>query len=270
MATYIVGDLHGCFAEFQRLLAKVNFDPAQDELWLTGDLVARGEDSLACLRFVKNLGERATMVLGNHDVHLLATLQGIKSVKPKDNVQPIFDAEDREDLQNWLRNRPLLAQHPRHQFVMVHAGISPEWDLYTAKRCAAEVQAVLSGENFADFLAQMYDNTPDSWNPELQGIERWRYSLNVLTRMRFCYPDNRLDFVCKSPVEDAPNELKPWFELNNPLFDEQPIIFGHWASLMGKSTKPNIYALDTGCAWGNYLTMLRWEDKALFTQERLK
>lgn len=270
MATYIIGDLHGCFAEFQALMAKVHFDPAQDELWLTGDLVARGEDSLACLRFVKNLGERATVVLGNHDVHLLATLQGIKAVKPKDNVQAIFDAPDREALQDWLRTRPLLAQHPVHQFVLVHAGISPEWDLPTAKTCAKEVEAVISGENFADFLAQMYDNTPDRWQADLTGVERWRYSLNVLTRMRFCYPDKRLDFACKSPVEEAPNELKPWFELDNPLFDELPILFGHWASLMGKSSKPNIYALDTGCAWGNHLTMLRWEDKAIFTQERLK
>ncbi|MDO9949658.1 bis(5'-nucleosyl)-tetraphosphatase (symmetrical) ApaH [Glaesserella parasuis] len=269
MATYIVGDLHGCFDEFQLLLEQANFDPQYDELWLTGDLVARGENSLACLRYVKALGERATVVLGNHDVHLLSTLQGIKAVKPKDKVDAIFEAEDRLELQNWLRSRPLVAQHPVHQFLLVHAGVSPEWDLATTLACAREVEAVLQGEQFADFLAQMYGNSPDQWRADLQGIERWRYALNVFTRMRFCYADKRLDFDCKLPVEEAPEALKPWFELDNPLYRQQPIIFGHWASLIGYQTPDTIYALDTGCVWGNHLTMLRWEDKHIFTQKRL-
>lgn len=269
MATYIVGDLHGCFNEFQLLLKQANFDPVEDEIWLTGDLVARGEGSLECLRFVKSLGERATMVLGNHDLHLLSILLGIKRRKPNDKVDAIFEAEDREDLQNWLRKQPLLAQHPQHSFLLVHAGISPEWDLPTAIACAREVEAALQSPDYGDYLAQMYDNQPDRWEPALTGIARWRYSVNVLTRMRFCYPDKRLDFDCKLPVEEAPDGLVPWFELDNPLYQQIPILFGHWASLMGKSTKPNIYALDTGCAWGNHLTMLRWEDKQLFTQQRL-
>lgn len=270
MATYIVGDLHGCFDELQLLLKQAAFNPEHDELWLTGDLVARGEKSLECLRFVKSLGKRATMVLGNHDLHLLSTLLGIKSVKPKDNVQPIFEAEDREDLQNWLRNQPLMAQHPVHGFLLAHAGISPEWDLATATACAREAEQVLKSENYADYLTQMYENQPDHWADDLQGVARWRYIVNVFTRMRFCYTDKRLDFACKLPMEDAPAELKAWFELDNPLFDQQPIIFGHWASLMGKSTRENIYALDTGCAWGNHLSMLRWEDKKMFCQPRLK
>ena len=270
MATYIIGDLHGCFEEFQRLLVQAEFNPEQDELWLTGDLVARGEDSLACLRYVKSLGDKATVVLGNHDLHLLATLQGIKAVKPKDKVDAIFEAEDREDLQNWLRNRPLVAQHPQHKFILVHAGISPEWDLSTTLACAKEVEAVLQSDKFSDLLAQMYANTPDRWNEHLQGIERLRYAINVFTRMRFCYADNRLDFDCKLPAEEAPAELKPWFERGNPLYSQLPIIFGHWASLIGYRTPPEIYALDTGCVWGNHLTMLRWEDKRFFTQKRLK
>ncbi|OOR98784.1 bis(5'-nucleosyl)-tetraphosphatase (symmetrical) [Haemophilus paracuniculus] len=269
MATYIVGDLHGCFAEFQLLLKQANFDPSQDELWLTGDLVARGEDSLACLLFVKDLGERATVVLGNHDLHLLATLQGIKSVKPKDRVDTIFTAEDRDDLQNWLRTRPLLVEHPNHGFLLAHAGISPEWDLATAKACAAEVQAVLSSPNFTELLAQMYGSEPSRWSPDLQGIERYRYIINAFTRMRFCYADKRLDFACKLPVEQAPSELKAWFELDNPLYQQKDILFGHWASLIGYPTPNRIYALDTGCVWGNHLTMLRWEDKKIFTQPRL-
>lgn len=269
MATYIIGDLHGCFAEFQQLLAQANFNPKQDELWLTGDLVARGGNSLECLRFVKNLGERATVVLGNHDLHLLSTLQGIKKVKPKDNVDAIFEAEDREDLQNWLRNRPLAALHPQHHFLLVHAGVSPEWDLATTLQCAKEVETALQSSDFKSLLEQMYDNEPSRWSPDLQGIERLRYAINVFTRMRFCFADKRLDFACKLPPQQAPTELKPWFELENPLYCELPILFGHWASLIGYPTPAQIYALDSGCVWGNCLTMLRWEDKKIFTQARL-
>ncbi|MDH2998663.1 diadenosine tetraphosphatase [Pasteurellaceae bacterium LFhippo2] len=269
MATYIVGDLHGCFDEFQLLLKQANFDPEQDELWLTGDLIARGDNSLTCLRFVKDLGERATVVLGNHDLHLLATLQGIKKVKPKDKVDTIFEAEDREELQNWLRNRPLVAQHPVHKFVLAHAGISPEWDLETTQACAKEVESILQGDNFKELLENMYDSQPDRWSPDLQGFERWRYIINAFTRMRFCYADKRLDFECKLPVEEAPEELKAWFELDNPLYQDIDILFGHWASLIGYPTPKRIYALDTGCVWGNHLTMIRWEDKQLFTQARL-
>lgn len=270
MATYIVGDLHGCFAEFQLLLEQVNYDPTQDELYLTGDLVARGEDSLACLRFVKDPKNNAKTVLGNHDLHLLSTLLGIKKVKPNDKVDNIFVAEDRGDLQNWLRNQPLVIQHPTYKFLLTHAGISPEWDLATTLACAEEAEAVLKSPHYADYIQQMYENYPDSWNGNLEGIDRWRYIINVFTRMRFCYADKRLDFDCKSPVEEAPKELLPWFELDNQLFNTSEILFGHWASLMGKSSRPNIYALDTGCAWGSYLTMIRWEDKQLFTQPRLK
>lgn len=269
MATYIVGDLHGCFKELQALLSQVSFNPQDDELWLTGDLVARGEDSLACLRFVKSLGNKAQTVLGNHDLHLLSTLLGIKNIKPSDKVEAIFAAEDREELQNWLRNQPLVAQHPKHGFLLAHAGISPKWDLATTLKCAKEAEAVLQSEKYADYIAQMYENQPNQWSPSLTGIERWRYIVNVFTRMRFCYADGSLDFACKQPVNEAPAELKPWFEFANPLFEQQDIIFGHWASLMGQASRPNIYALDTGCAWGNHLSLLRWEDKQIFTQTRL-
>lgn len=267
MATYIVGDLHGCFAEFQALLKQADFNPENDELWLTGDLVARGAQSLECLRFVKNLGDRATVVLGNHDLHLLATLVGIKEKKARDKVDSIFAAEDRQDLQNWLRSRPLVAQHPTHKFVLVHAGIGPEWDLDTALSCAKETEAVLQSEQYHDLLTQMYGNSPDRWSPDLQGMERWRYTINVCTRMRFCNVDNCLDFDCKLPVNEAPCYLKPWFETDNPLYQQQDIVFGHWASLIGYPTPEHIYALDTGCVWGNHLTMIRWEDKKVFTQK---
>lgn len=270
MATYIIGDLHGCFREFQALLEQVQFDPTTDELYLTGDLVARGEYSLECLRFAKNPENNTKMVLGNHDLHLLSTMLGIKKVKPKDNLLPIFEAEESEELQTFLRNQPLALYHPKHHFLLVHAGVSPEWDLNTTLNCAREAEEVLQSDHYADYLAQMYENMPDRWHCSLTGIERWRYIVNVFTRMRFCHQDKRLDFECKLPLEQAPSELKAWFELDNPLYHTQPIIFGHWASLMGKSTHSNIYALDTGCAWGNYLSMLRWEDKQIFVQQRLK
>lgn len=270
MATYIIGDLHGCFDEFQAILKQAEFNPANDELWLTGDLIARGDKSLECLRFVKDLGDRATVVLGNHDLHLLSTLEGIKAIKPKDKVDAIFNAPDRQDLQNWLRTRPLVAVHPVHQFLLVHAGLSPEWDLNTTLRCAKETEQQLQGENYLELLKQMYGNSPDRWADELSGMDLWRYTINVCTRMRFCYLDKRLDFECKLPVEQAPKELKAWFELENPLFKQQNIIFGHWASLIGYHTPPTIYALDTGCVWGNYLTMIRWEDKQIFVQPALK
>lgn len=270
MATYIVGDLHGCFKTFQHLLEKVEYDPTQDELFLTGDLVARGEDSLSCLRFVADPKNNAKTVLGNHDLHLLSTLLGIKKVKPNDKVDAIFHAEDLPNLQNWLRNQPLIIQHPTHQFLLTHAGISPEWDLETTLACAKEAENILQSEECASYLSQMYENSPERWNTHLQGVERWRYIINVFTRMRFCYIDKRLELACKLPIEEAPKELIPWFALDNPLFRNTEILFGHWASLMGKCSRANIYALDTGCAWGNYLTMIRWEDKQIFTQTLLK
>lgn len=270
MATYIVGDLHGCFDEFKALLEQAEFEATKDELWITGDLIARGDKSLECLRFVKNLGDRATVVLGNHDLHLLATLEGIKAIKPKDKVDAIFAADDRDELQNWLRHRPLIAVHPTHQFLLVHAGLSPEWDLDTALSCAKEVEKALQSDNYIELLKQMYENSPNRWSNDLQGIERLRYTINVCTRMRFCHLDNSLDFECKLPVQEAPCHLKAWFEMDNPLFSQQNIIFGHWASLIGTPTPPTIYALDTGCVWGNHLTMLRWEDKQIFTQKTLK
>lgn len=266
MATYLVGDLHGCYDEFRALLDKVKFDPAQDQLYLTGDLVARGEKSLECLRWVKSLGQSVKTVLGNHDLHLLATALGIKKIKPKDHLDRLFAAPDFEELLHWLRHRPLLIHQPEQNFVLVHAGISPDWDLATAKQCATEVEQILRHGDYRDLLENMYDNSPDKWSPTLNGLARWRYSINVFTRMRYCYSDHRLDFACKLPPDQAPQELIPWFNLPNSAFSRQNIVFGHWASLLNTPTPEGIYALDTGCVWGNKLTLLRWEDKQFFSQ----
>lgn len=270
MATYFVGDLHGCYDELQLLLEKVAFEPTQDKLYLVGDLVARGDKSLECLRFVKSLGNAAQTVLGNHDLHLISTALGIKKVKSKDRVDSIFQAPDFEELIDWLRYQPLLVHNEKQHFVMCHAGISPDWDLVMAKACAKEVENVLRQGDIHHLLENMYAEQPDCWSPELQGLDRLRYIINVFTRMRFCYRDHRLDFSCKSPLKDAPPELTPWFNLYNPLYQKIPIIFGHWASLVDESTPNGIYALDTGCAWNNRMTMLRWEDKQCFTQSAVK
>ncbi len=270
MATYIVGDLQGCFDELQLLLQKVDFNPQQDELWLVGDLVARGDKSLECLRFVKSLGESAKMVLGNHDLHLISTALGLKSVKKKDRVDAIFAADDFAELIDWLRHQPLLRQHPQHGFIMCHAGISPDWSLRRAKKCAVEVEAVLQHGDYRTLIKNMYGDQPDRWNRQLQGLDRLRYILNVFTRMRFCYADHRLDFACKATLAEAPSELFPWYDLDNPTYQQQPILFGHWASLVGETMPKGIYALDSGCVWGNYMTMLRWDDQQFFYQKAVK
>ena len=265
MATYLVGDIQGCLDDLLILLEQVHFNPNQDQLWLTGDLVARGPKSLETLRFVKELGQAAITVLGNHDLHLLAVSQGIAKVKAKDKTAPIFEAPDSQELIHWLRHQPLLAKHPQHNFIMSHAGISPQWNTAVAQECAQEVEAILQSDDWVWLLENMYSNMPDQWHPSLQGIERYRYIINAFTRMRFCFPDGRLDMACKLPFEQVdPNELMPWFQLNNRQHIKEKIIFGHWAALMGHQDT-NVIGLDTGCVWGNCMTLLRWEDKQMFS-----
>lgn len=269
MANFFVGDLHGCYDELQLLLEKVQFNPSQDKLYLTGDLIVRGTQSLECLRFVKSLGSSAQTVLGNHDLHFLATALGIKKIKSRDHVDAIFSAPDFFELVDWLRHQPLLIYSQSQNFLLVHAGISPDWNLNTARQCATEVEGILQSDDWYNLLENMYSEQPDRWSSNLQGWARWRYIINALTRMRFCYSDHRLDFACKSPLTDAPSTLIPWFNLANPLYQQTSVIFGHWASLVDEPTPSHIYALDTGCVWGNRLTLLRWEDKKIFTQPRL-
>lgn len=264
MSTYLVGDIQGCFDDLTQLLDQAGFNPACDELWLTGDLVARGPQSLETLRFVKSLGDRATTVLGNHDLHLLAVAEGIAKNKPKDKLQPLLDAPDRDELLHWLRHQPLLAEHPHHDFVMSHAGIPPQWDLSQSRDAAREVEQCLQSDRYLWLLENMYGNGPDTWQPTLHGIERYRYIINAFTRMRFCYPDGRLDMACKlAPAQIDHHELLPWFSLPRQAIGKT-MIFGHWAALMGHQDE-QVIGLDTGCVWGNSLTLLRWDDGAQFS-----
>lgn len=267
MSTYLVGDIHGCLDELQALLQQVEFNPEHDTLWLTGDLVSRGPQSLEVLRFVSGLGDAVRMVLGNHDLHLLAIFAGITPNKPKDKLTPLLEAEDADTLINWLRRQPVLQVDEEQKIIMGHAGITPQWDVETAKMCAREVEAILSSDSYPLFLNAMYGDMPNNWSEELTGLARLRFSTNALTRMRYCFPNGQLDMICKDAPEDAPRPLKPWFALPSLVMDEgYSIIFGHWASLEGKGTPEGVYGLDTGCCWGGEMTLLRWEDKAYFTQ----
>lgn len=265
MATYIVGDIQGCCDELQQLLVLADFDKQHDELWIAGDLVARGPKSLETLRFVKALGDSVRIILGNHDLHLLATWQGIHTAKDNDQLAPLLNAPDCDELLHWLRLQPLILRHPEHDFVMVHAGISPQWTIKQAQALALEVEAQLHGEQFKTLLNNMYGNQPNGWSETLTGDDRLRFIINVFTRMRYCFLDGSLEFKNKLGPEQTDNSvMRPWFEIAT-LDKSSPILFGHWAALLGKVDDAGIYALDTGCVWGNSLTMLRWQDKKIFS-----
>lgn len=270
MSTYLIGDIHGCFHELSALLTQVEFSPEKDTLWLTGDLVARGPDSLAVLRYIRSLGSSVRMVLGNHDLHLLAVYAGISRNKPKDKLTPLLEAEDADSLINWLRRQPLLQVDKEKKLVMSHAGITPQWTLEAAQACARDAESLLSSDSYPLFLDAMYGDLPNNWSENLSGLARLRFITNAFTRMRYCFPNGQLDMYAKEAPADVPAPLKPWFALPGQIPADYAIIFGHWASLEGKGTPPGVYALDTGCCWGGDLTCLRWEDKTYFTQPLIK
>jgi bis(5'-nucleosyl)-tetraphosphatase (symmetrical) len=261
LSTYAIGDIQGCFAQFQRLLDKVDFDPAQDRLWLVGDLVNRGPDSLATLRFVRSLDEVAVVVLGNHDLHLLAVAEGYEKLKRSDTVHDVLDAPDRDELLAWLRTRPLM--HCEAGWAMVHAGLLPQWSVARAMQLAAEVESVLRGPDYRRFLSRMYGNEPDRWHDALAGIDRLRVIVNAMTRLRVCTVEGVMEFAHKGRPRDMPEGFLPWFDVPGRLSQGIPLIFGHWSAL-GPVERPDVYALDTGCLWGRKLSALRLEDRRLF------
>ncbi len=269
MAIYIIGDIQGCYSEFSALLESVSFDPDKDEIWPAGDIVARGPDSLSTIRLIKSLGTSAKMVLGNHDLHLLATYAGIKKVKKNDQLNDLLNAPDADEIMNWLSQQPLLRQLPDANAYMSHAGISPQWTKKQAITQARMAQEKISSPERNYWLAKMYGEHPANWLDAKTEIEQFRYTVNSFTRMRFCNNDLSLEFQTKSSPSLAPKTLKPWYELSKVLNKNQ-WFFGHWASLMGKCSNSNVFALDTGCVWGNELTMLRWPDKVIFTESSHK
>ena len=268
MSTYAIGDIQGCQQELLELLDRINFDPSADRLWFTGDLVNRGPASLETLRFVKQLGDRAVTVLGNHDLHLLAIANGQEQyMHGGDTLGEILAAEDRSELLDWLRQLPLLHQDGSLGFTMVHAGLAPQWTIKEAAGLASEVEAVLRSNHYLEYFAHMYGNKPDNWSGKLAGWERLRVITNYLTRLRYCDEQGRMDFQEKRGPGTQPPSLKPWFEIENRESRRERVIFGHWAALRAyevDTEKYRVFALDTGCLWGGTLTALRLEDLEYF------
>lgn len=256
MATYAVGDLQGCLEPLQKLLDTVSFDPANDHLWLVGDLINRGPDSLGTLRFLYAMRDSLVIVLGNHDLHFLATVWHPEFRKKHDTFQEIYDAPDHDQLIDWLRRQKLAHYAPAFNAVMTHAGIPPQWSLTDTLARAAEVEHVLQNDQLiGDFLLNMYGNKPKQWDDSLQGHERLRLITNYFTRMRFCAADGTLQLKAKSGPDKAPDGFAPWFTYPGKTLEHQRILFGHWAALEGRSTHPNAIALDTGCVWGGAMTL---------------
>lgn len=253
MNTWAIGDIQGCAGAFFRLLERIAFDEHRDTLWLAGDLVNRGEDNVSVLRFIKRLGARGKVVLGNHDLHLIASWQGVRPPSRKDTLHDVLSAPDCDELLEWLASQPLLI-HDKG-FVMTHAGIPHIWDLSQAKSAAREVEAALA-EPIARraFVTDMYGNTPAGWHEGLTGTARLRVITNYFTRMRFINIEGELDFDAKSSEFEPPNGYLAWFRYPRQI--TEPVIFGHWAALQGQCNVDGVYALDTGCVWGGELTAL--------------
>jgi bis(5'-nucleosyl)-tetraphosphatase (symmetrical) len=261
MAVYAVGDIQGCFSALENLIGQIRFDPTKDTLWFVGDLVNRGPNSLAVVRWVKALGPSAIVVLGNHDLHLLAAAEGARPLREDDTFQDVLAAADREDLLQWLRRRPLL--HREDNFVLVHAGLLPEWTVDEAAKLAHEVEQVLRGPDYKVLLQGMYGSSPRQWSADLTGMARYRLIINALTRLRFCRLDGEMDFKQNGPPETAPQGFFPWFAVPNRRSREAVIVSGHWAAL-GLRVADDLLALDSGCVWGGSLTAVRLEDRKVF------
>ncbi len=229
MAVFAIGDLQGCYGEFRQLLELTGFDPAKDRLWLVGDIVNRGPDSLSTLRFVRGLGDAAQMVLGNHDLHLLMVAEGCAKLHRNDTLDDILAAPDRQELLDWLRHQRML--YVEGNYVMVHAGLLPSWSVAQASTLAGIVEHALRGDHFNKLCLHMYGNQPDHWDEGLEGYERLRVVINAMTRMRVCTPGGKMDFAHKGPVNDAPAGYLPWLEIPARASREATIICGHWSAL---------------------------------------
>ncbi|STY27909.1 bis(5'-nucleosyl)-tetraphosphatase [Legionella wadsworthii] len=265
MPDYAIGDVQGCYDPLQRLLEIIDFDDKSDRLWFVGDLVNRGPDSLAVLRFVSSLHIAPRVTLGNHDLHLLATLFGDRPWKGHDDtLHEVMDADDGEELGHWLRKQSILYYSSEFNVVMCHAGICPLWDLDQARQLAKELEEVLAGENYPHFLSNLYGNQPNYWADALRGMDRLRAITNYFTRMRFCNERGQIDWDYKGTIAQAPTNLYPWFDVPSRKEIDADIIFGHWAALMGNCPHAKIHALDTGCFWGGQLTALRLQDMQRF------
>lgn len=251
---YLVGDIQGCCGPFEQLLATLDFSPSRDHLYVLGDLVNRGPDSLGTLRKLRALGGSATCLLGNHDLHMLAVAHGVRKAHRSDTLHTVLDAPDREDWLAWVRQQR-LAVHA-HGWLMVHAGVLPQWDVAQTLALAGEVEALLRSADLGDFLHQMYGNEPARWDDGLTGADRLRCVVNALTRLRFCATDGTMEFGTKEGAGGAPAGYMPWFDVPGRRTAGTPVAFGHWSTL-GLVNRSDLLALDTGCVWGGQLTAAR-------------
>ena len=266
MAIYAIGDVQGCYDQLAKLIDRLHFEPASDELWFVGDLVNRGPRSLDVLRFVRSLGSSAITVLGNHDLHLIAAAHDRRRGAPAvdQSLQPVLAARDRDELIGWLRRQPLALYRPELNTLMVHAGVLPSWDPLQTIKLAREVETVLRSEEASAFLQVMYGARPDRWSPDLSGADRLRFITNCLTRIRFCGPDDSLDFRHKGPPGSQPETLTPWFDVPERATASVRVLFGHWAAL-GLVQRKNLLGIDTGCVWGRQLTGARLDGPTQLT-----
>jgi len=268
LATYVIGDLQGCLTPLKVLLDKLRFDDKRDTLWFVGDIVNRGPESLAALRFVKELGDSAITVLGNHDLHLLAVIFGTRKVSPKDTLDDILAAPDLDELTDWLRRQPLIHTDQQLRFTLTHAGVYPFWSLATAHALADEVHDMLPTQAFLDFLPHMYGNEPARWNAELDKDatthDRWRFVINAFTRMRYCQQDGSLDYRFNGPPAIAPRHLLPWYAVERRVTLPTNLVFGHWSSHPGIAPT-GIVPTDRGCVWGGSQTAYHLEERITYT-----
>lgn len=257
MATYAIGDVQGCFDELGQLLKQAAFDRTKDRLWFVGDLVNRGPKSREVLLYVRDLGEKAVVVLGNHDLHLVAQHEGFERPHKGDTFQDVLNAPDARELVAWLRTRPMM--QAEGSYAMVHAGLLPQWSVDRAVSLGKEVEAALASRAYREFLRNMYGGKPDRWDEALTGWDRLRVIVNAMTRMRFCDREGRMDLAGKG-TEPRKGYLR-WYEAREK--DEATIVCGHWSQL-GLVLRSKFVGLDSGCVWGGALSALRLEDRALF------
>lgn len=270
MSNYIIGDIHGCYDEFRSLLKKIKFNHKKDVLWITGDIVSRGPHSLKTLRYIKKIENSVKIVLGNHELYLIKIHNALK--KNKENITNQFNkdillAPDIDEIIYWIKKQPLFQIDKNLKIIMIHAGISPQWDLKIMIKCAKEIKEIFQNEYKCNSLIPLiFDDKFNNWETsKLNRKSRFLFAINTFTRIRYCNPDGKLDMKWKGKY--APHPLKPWFNFPRKINKTYSIVFGHWSAIKGKGTPKGIYGLDTGCCWGGDLTILRWEDKRFFHQK---
>lgn len=264
MATYVIGDIQGCDEPFQRLLTQIQFNDNKDQLWLAGDLVNRGPASKSVLSFLYERRNNCVIVLGNHDLHLLALIENIYPAKNSDTVQDILQSSKAAQWSAWLRQQKLAHYSESHKILLTHAGVMPQWTLSEVLAFAHEIESALRGEQYIDFLKNFRGNLPDQWDPRYQDMERLRILTQYFTQMRFCDAHGKLDFHAKATTPTHPH-FKPWFLWPRKIDPAITLLFGHWAALEGKTGVPHAICVDTGCVWGNRLSALRLEDRLWFS-----